>query len=161
MDKKKLIVYFSHTGKTKEVANQIHLTLGGDLVEILPLTPYPSTDQAVREQSMKEMEAGIKPPLATRFESLDEYDTVFIGSPMWWNTVVPPMRTFLSSYDFSGKTLAPFIIHAGSELGGSMEDIAALCPKATLLDGLAIWDTGTHSAQSHVDEWLSKLGILH
>ncbi len=78
---------------------------------------------------------------------------------VWCGTFPAPVRTFLSEYDFSGKTLVPFCTQLGSGLGRSIEDIAALCPKSGISDGLAVWGKDAKTAQNEVSEWLRKLGV--
>jgi flavodoxin len=92
-------------------------------------------------------------------ENIKPYDLVFIGYPVWCSTVPAPVRTFLSEYDFSGKTIVPFCTHEGSGLGRSVTNISKLCPKSTLLDGVAIWGSDVKTAQSKVVEWLQKIKI--
>lgn len=105
------------------------------------------------DAALREME------LATAtVEGWDEYNTVFIGYPIWWYQMPTVMQTFFDTYDFSGKTIIPFNNHAGSRDGGTYEDIAELDPNATVLDGLAISGDRTGDAEASVKEWLSRLG---
>ena len=157
--KKILVAYFSHSGNTREIANQIHKSVGGDIFEIQSVKPYPHDYDAVVEQAKQELESGYKPALKTKIENIKSYDLVFIGYPIWWGTVPAPVRTFLSEYDFSGKTIVPFCTHEGSGLGRSVTDISKLCPKSTLLDGVAIRGRDVKTAQNKVSEWLQKIKI--
>ena len=157
--KKILVAYFSHSGNTREIANQIHRSAGGDISEIQAVKPYPHDYDAVVKQAKQELDPGYKPALKTKIESIKSYDLVFIGYPNWCSTVPAPVRTFLSEYDFSGKTIVPFCTHEGSGLGRSATDISKLCPKSTLLDGIAIWGSDVKTAQSKVVEWLQKIKI--
>jgi len=156
---KALTVYYSHSGNTRECANQIHQMVGGDIVELIPLEPYPEDYDAVVEQAKREIKAGHRPALRTRVENIDSYDVIFVGSPNWWNTVAPPVVTFLSEHDLSGKATVPFITHAGTALGRSAKDIAKLCPDTTVLEGLAVWGKDVRTAHTRVAEWLRKLGM--
>ena len=103
--KKILIAYFSHSGNTREIADQIHKGMGGDIFEIQSVKPYPHDYDAVVQQARQELDSGYKPALKTKFENIRPYDLVFIGYPNWWGTVPAPVRTFLMEYDFSGKPL--------------------------------------------------------
>lgn len=96
--------------------------------------------------------------MKNRIEHIKAYDVVFVGSPNWWGTVAGPVRTFLSEYDLAGKRIAPFITHEGSALGRSVADIKAFCPKAVVLDGLAVRGSRAASAQGEVAAWLRKIG---
>ena len=157
---KALVVYFSRTGNTREVASQIHKRVGGDMVKIKPVEKYPDDYDAVVKQAKQELTTGHKPALKTKVENIGSYDVVFVGSPNWWNTVAGPVKSFLSGYDLSGKTIAPFITHEGSGLGRSVSDIAKFCPNSTVPDGLAVWGRSSRAAQSEVSEWLRKLGMI-
>ena len=157
--KKILVAYFSHSGNTREIANQIHKSAGGDIFEIQSVKPYPHDYDAVVQQARQELDSGYKPTLKTKMENIKSYDLVFIGYPNWCSTVPAPVRTFLSEYDFSGKTLVPFCTHEGSGLGRSATDISKLCPKSTLLDGVAIRGRDVKTAQNKVSEWLEKIKI--
>jgi len=158
--KKILVVYFSHSGNTREIANQIHKSVGGDIFEIQAVKPYPDDYDAAVQQARQELDSGYKPALKIKFEDIKSYDLVFIGYPIWWGTFSAPVKTFLSEYDFSGKTILPFCTHEGSGLGRSVTDISKLCPKSTLLDGVAIWGRDVKTAKSKVVEWLRKYKIM-
>jgi flavodoxin len=156
---KVLITYFSHSGNTRELAIQIHKRVGGDIVEIQPVEPYPDDYDAVTKQAKQELKSGYKPALRTKVENIGSYEVIFVGSPNWWNTIAPPVKTFLSDYDLSGKTTVPFITHGGSGLGRSVTDIAALCPNSTVPDGIAVWGGDAKTAQNKISDWLRKLGL--
>jgi flavodoxin len=154
-----LVAYFSHSGNTREIAAQIHKSVGGDIFEIQAVKPYPSDYDAVVEQAKQELNSGYTPVLKTKTEDITSYDVVFVGFPIWWSTFPAPVRTFLSEYDFSGKTIVPFCTHAGSGLGRSVTDISKLCTRSALLDGIGIWGRDVKTAQEKVSEWLRKIGI--
>ncbi len=159
INKKILVAYFSYSSNTREIANQIHKSVGGDIFEIQSVEPYPHDYDAVVQQARKELDSGYKPALKTKIENITSYDLVFIGYPNWCSTVPAPVKTFLSEYDFSGKTIVPFCTHEGSGLGRSATDISKLCPKSTLLDGVAIRGRDVETAQNKVSEWLRKIKI--
>ena len=118
---------------------------------------YPEDYEAVKKQAMQELNSGFKPALKTKVKGIGSYDVIFVGTPIWWGTIAAPVKSFLSQYDLSGKSIVPFITHAGSGLGRSVSDISKLCPKSTLLDGVAIWGRDVKSAQNEVSEWLHKI----
>jgi flavodoxin len=159
INKKILVAYFSYSGNTREIADQIHKSVGGDIFEIQAVKPYPGDYDAVVKQAKQELEPSYKPALKTKIENIKSYDLVFIGYPNWCKTVPAPVRTFLSEYDFSGKTIAPFCTHEGSGLGRSATDISKFCPKSTLLDGIAIRGGDVKTAQNKLSEWLQKIKI--
>lgn len=151
-----LLAYFSHSGNTREIADQIHKYVGGDIFEIQAVDPYPNDYDAVVERAKHELDSGHKPELRTKLKDIKSYDMVFIGYPNWWGTIPAPVKTFLSEYDLSGKTIVPFCTNEGSGLGRSVTDISKLCPRATLLEGIAIRGSGVKTAQNKVFEWLQK-----
>lgn len=157
--KKVLIVYYSRTGNTREIANQIHESVGGDIVELQPVEPYPDDYEAAKKRAKEELNSGSKPALKTKVEKIGSYDVIFVGTPIWWGTIAAPVKTFLSEYDLSGKTIAPFVTHAGSGLGGSVADIATLCPNSTIMDGLAVWGKSAKTANKDVSAWVRRLGV--
>ncbi len=158
--KKILLTYFSHSGNTREIANQIHTSVSGDIFEIATVDPYPSNYDAVVEQAGKELREKYRPELKAKVENMDSYNVVFVGYPIWWGTVPRPVASFLSKYDFSGKTIVPFCTHEGSGLGRSVEDITELCPQSAILDGLAVRGSGIRKAQNEVSGWLHEIGMM-
>jgi flavodoxin len=155
-----LVAYFSHSGNTREIAGQIQKSASGDIFEIQAVKPYPHDYDAVVKQARQELDSGCKPALKTRIENIESYDFVIIGYPVWWSTVPAPVRSFLAEYDFSGKTIAPFCTHEGSGLGRSAADISKLCPKSTVLDGVAIRGGDVKNTQNKVSAWVRKLGVI-
>lgn len=154
-----LTVYFSYSGNTRDCARRIQKEIGGDLVEIVPVDSYPSGYDAVVEQARQELKSGYRPQLEPTAADMASYDVVFVGSPNWWNTVAPPVMTFLAEHDFAGKAVFPFVTHEGTGLGQSIRDIAALCPGATVTSGLAIRGTEAKIAGGKISEWLRRLGM--
>lgn len=157
--KKALVVYFSHSGNTRVVAEQIARAAGADILEIVPENPYPTAYNAVVDQAKKEIEAGYRPAIATPIPDLASYDTVFVGSPCWWYTIAPPVATFLEECDLRGKTVAPFMTHEGSRMGRSVDDIRKLCPASTVTEGLPVRGGSVAGAAPEVEKWLTKIGV--
>ena len=154
-----LVTYFSHSGNTREIADQIHKSVGGNIFEIRSVKTYPDDYDTVVKQARQELDTGYKPELGTKIENAESYDLVFIGYPIWWGTIPAPVRTLLSEYDFSGKTIAPFCTHEGSGLGRSIGDISKLCPKSAVLEAVAIRGRDVKTAQKRLSKWLRKTGI--
>ena len=162
--KKCLVVYFSRTGNTKAVAEYLAMAVGAkavgaDSFAIETVAPYPDEYRKTTDQAKKELESGFRPPLKTKVADMSQYGVVFVGSPCWWGTIATPVITFLESYDFSGKTLAPFMTHEGSGLGRSVAQIKELAPSATVTSGLALRGRAAQGSQKDVAEWLGKLNI--
>lgn len=158
--KKVLVVYFSHSGNTREIATQIKDAVGADIFEIVPTKPYPEEYQAVVDQAKKEIGADYKPALKDKVGNISSYDVIFVGSPNWWSTIAPPVATFLSSYDLSGKTIIPFMTHEGTRMGHSVSDIQKLCPKSTVLEGLPIRGGSVKKSNDNVLKWLREIGMI-
>lgn len=158
--KKILVVYFSYSGNTREVANQIQNVTGGDIFEIQPATAYTTVYDDLTKQAKRELESGYKPALKTKVTNIEQYDVIIVGSPCWWSTVAPPVMTFLSSYDLSGKTVIPFMTHEGSGMGRTESDIKKLCPKSTVLKGLPVRGSAVKQAKGDVVKWLHELRII-
>jgi len=158
--KKTLVVYFSHTGNTRALALQLQALTGGDIFELKPVDAYPAEYRATVDQAKKELQADFKPKLAVKIPDLKQYDTVLIGTPNWWNSVAGPVRTFLAGSDLAGKTVAPFVTHAGSGMGGIQADVEKLCPKSKVLSGTAIWGSSVNDAGDDAAKWLRRIGLL-
>ena len=172
-DKKILVVYFSRTGEeynvgnitkgnTAIVAEYIAQKFGADTFEIKPATPYPDEYKACTEIAKQELESNTRPELEKNIDNLAQYDTIFIGYPIWWSAVPRVMMTFFESNNFSDKTIIPFCTHGGSGLAGTEREIADACPNAKVLSGLAIvgkrCQDDPAAVQKDVDTWLKGLG---
>ena len=155
-DKKILIAYFSHSGNTEKVAQEIHEIVGGDIVKIETVNPYPSDYHECTEVAKAEKENNARPKLSTVVNNMEDYDTIFIGYPIWWHTAPMAIGTFLESYDLSGKTIVPFCISGGSDIAESMPMINELCQNATVKEGL----TASPSNVSEIKDWLNELGYI-
>ena len=158
--RKILVAYFSWSGKTRELATRIHESVGGDLFEIVSVDRYPRDYDATVEQARKELDASHMPELTSAVENLGSYDVVFVGYPNWWGTIPRPVASFLSKCDSSRHVIAPFCTHEGTGLGRSVEDIARICLRSTVLEGLAVRGGSVGNAQDKVSEWLRQIGVL-
>ena len=170
-NKKFLITYFSRKGQnyvsgnlvelkvgnTEVVAKMIQKITGGDLFHIESITVYPKDYTETTEVAKKELRAKARPKLTEQVKDIEAYDVIFLGYPNWWGTMPMPVYTFLESYDFSGKTIAPFCTHEGSGMGHSEKDIAKTCHKASVLEGIAILGSSASSAYSEVSSWIDTL----
>lgn len=136
---KVLVAYFSATGHTKTIAEYLQATLDADLYEIVPQEPYTDADldwMDKKSRSTIEMNAPkSRPAIAGQVADMVQYDTVFVGSPIWWGQAPKIVYTFLESYDFSGKTVIPFATSGGSGMGKTNERLAPSCKGARLLEG--------------------------
>lgn len=146
-------------GTTEMVARYIQTAVGGDLHLIETSEPYPTEFDDVRDQNHAEQAAGTLPALKNRIENMDQYDIVFIGYPNWALDVPQAIRSFLSSYDLSGKTVVPFCTHDGYGAGRTYNSVKEEATGANVLEGIAIEATDVPSAESQVQDWLERIGI--
>ncbi len=133
-----LIVYLSRTNNTKAIAEIIHENTGGTLIALELKNPYPEDYKTTVDQVAKENETGFLPPLKTKIDGIEKFDLVFVGFPTWGMQLPPPMKSFLSEYDLSGKTVVPFNTNAGYGIGSTFDTVKKLCPKSTVLEGFSI-----------------------
>jgi flavodoxin len=173
INKNMMVAYFSRKGQnyvngkienlpignTEVVAKMIQKITGSGLFQIESVKPYPIDYTEATEAAKAEMNANAMPELTGRVENMDTFNVIFLGYPIWWGTFPAPVKTFLSEYDFSGKTIIPFCTHEGSGLGRSQQDIKKLCPKSTVLNGMAIHGADAGSANTKISEWLKKINI--
>lgn len=122
-DMKTLVVYFSFTaGNTQRIAEKIHSVVGGDIVRLEPRQPYPSDYDTAVKQGQEEVESGFKPELKPLGVNPADYDRIIVGTPTWWYKMSPVVLSFLSTTDFTGKTVVPFMTNAGWP-GSVIEDM--------------------------------------
>lgn len=141
---KKLVAYFSASGVTKKVAEHIARAVGADIFEIKPAVSYTHADLNWMDQSSRssvEMnDPTSRPEIAEKLYNMNEYDTVFIGFPIWWYTAPHIINTFLESYDFSGTTLVIFATSGGSGMGKIVDELKKFCPNADWKGGRLVND---------------------
>jgi flavodoxin len=154
-----LVAYYSWGGNTRRLAEQIHSSAGGELFEIAPQTPYPKEYSACTNQAKKEIQAGYKPALKNKIEDIKGFTVILLGSPNWWSSLAPPVSSFLSGYDLSGKTILPFCTHGGGGQGHIVKDISKLCPSSKILDCLTVRN-GALASKGELSAWLKKAGIV-
>lgn len=158
-EKKNLIVYFSQTGNTQEVANTIQSLVGGDIIKLETVEPYPDDYDTLSTIAQQEKDDNARPQLSTNIENIDEYDTIFLGYPIWFSDMPMAIYTFLDEYDLSGKTIAPFCTSGGSGLSSTPVVIQTKEPNATVTGGLSISSSDASNSQSEVQEWLDRIGL--
>jgi hypothetical protein len=132
----------------------IHEKVGGDILEIQPLELYPDDYNAVYAQGRKEVEEHIKPQLSNNLTDISEYGTIYLGSPIWFDTIAPPVASFLYGQSLAGKTIIPFFTYDGSDIGQGLEDTAKLSPNANIAKGFAVKRTEVDNSEAVINEWL-------
>lgn len=155
-----LIAYFSYTGHTKGIAQQLQELTGGTLFEIKPAIPYSDDYDTTERQGRKETKDGYRPELEEMPAELASYDTILLGTPNWFNTVAPPVASFLVDSDLSGKKIALFCTNGGGGLGHTVADIRAICKDAEILDSINIYEDGGSGARENLSDWLKKIGVI-
>ncbi len=154
-----LVAVFSWSGNTLQVAEYIANQTRGDLFRIEPVTPYTTNYDEVLDVAQAEQQTGELPPVAGSVAGWDEYDTVFIGYPVWWYDAPQITKSFGASYDFNGKTVVPFCTSGGSQLSTTLASVQEACVGATFLEGVTIPGSSVSSHLGEVDEWLAGLGL--
>jgi len=146
-------------GNTEIVAKMIQEMTRGDLFHIEAVHAYPVDYTETTEMAKKELQTKARPKIKGRVENINAYEVILLGYPNWWGTMPMPVYTFLEEYNLSEKTIAPFCTHEGSGLGHSVADIRKICPKSTIVDGLAIRGGEVKNAQDEISDWLREIGI--
>jgi flavodoxin len=147
-------------GNTLVVAGMISRLIGCDVHRIEATDPYPDAYDATVERNLREQDADARPGVANPLTSIERYDTVLLGGPIWNVRAPMIMSTFVEIHDFTGKSIYPFTTHAMSGLGTTERDYAAACPGATLGDGLAVRGEQATDAGPAVESWLRRIGLL-
>ncbi|MGN0637110.1 MAG: flavodoxin [Huintestinicola sp.] len=155
-----LIVYFSWSGNTEAVANEIAAQTGADIFELIPETPYTDDYDELLDIAQNEQSSGAR-PLISGSVDLSDHDTIFIGYPNWWADMPMIVYTFFDEYDLSGKTIAPFCTSGGSGFSGTLRTIAELEPDAEITEGLHISSSSAGNSSDDVSKWLSETGLLN
>lgn len=153
-------VGFVEKGNTEIVAEMIAEQVGAVVFSIQTVKPYPKGYEECTEIAWREKEEAARPELLEPLESLDEYEIVYLGYPIWYGDMPMAVYSFLENYDFTGKTILPFCTHAGSGLAGTVDSIRAVCEGATVLEGLAIAGTTAQNepdrTRTFVNAWLNR-----
>ena len=154
--RKILVAYFSASGVTKGVAQRLAKVAGADLFEIRPAVPYTQADLKwtdKKSRSSVEMNDPLsRPEIAEMLPNMADYDTVFVGYPIWWYVAPHIINTFVESYDLSGKTLVAFATSGGSGIGKTVEELKKLYPDANWKDGKLL----NNISDKELVDWASK-----
>lgn len=152
-----LVVYFSATGNTRMIAESIADGLSADIYEIVPEEPYTDADLNYNDSNsrctLEMQDASARPAIAGSADHFDQYDTVFLGYPIWWGEAPRIVDTFVESYDFTGKTVIPFCTSASSGIGSSADTLKNLAGSGEWVDGQRF--SGNESSDK-VLEWAAQ-----
>ena len=157
---KKLVAYFSPTGTTAHLAQTLAEAVGADIFEIKPAIPYKPADlnwMDKKARSTIEMsDPASRPEIAVKRDNMKDYDTIFVGFPIWWYVAPTIINTFLESYDLTGKTIIPFATSGGSNIGKTNERLAPSCKGAKLMDGKVFKGSVGHQ---ELAAWVEEFGL--
>lgn len=157
-DSKILVAYFSWGGTTQRMAQEIASQTGADLFRIEPTVPYPTDYTECTEVALEERDNDARPAIADNVENWEQYDVIFIGSPVWWHTAPMIIATFAESYDFSGKTVVPFCTYSATYRDETLARIVELTPDAEHLTGEGL--TSGRINEQNISSWLKEIGLI-
>ena len=157
---KALVLYYSQTNNTKAVAEAIAAKLGADTELIVAVDPYAGGFEETIARCMKEREGGILPDIEPVKANLDDYDVIFLGYPIWFGTYAPPVKTFLSQVDLSGKKVVPFCTFGSGGLESSIKDLAEAQPNAEILPGYGVRAARMDAVNDEVENFLKAGGFI-
>lgn len=155
-----LVLYYSQTGNTKAVAEEIATKLGADIEEIVMVNPYDPDFQATIERCMQEREKKEIPDIQPVKADIAAYDVIFLGFPVWFGTYAPPVQKFLLGADLSGKKIVPFCTFGSGGLESSVADLVQAEPNAEVLPGYGVRAARLEAMPKEVDQFLKANGFL-
>ncbi len=155
---KSIIVYYSYGGNTKRIAEAIHTKKGYDMVEIKPVVPYTNDYQKLVDEEEGKMHQEEVVEIEPINVDLNSYDRVILGTPVWWYTMTPPVRAFLTKYDLSGKVIIPFTTNGGW-LGSTLDDIKKYAPNSSIEEAISIKfnEDVLAISENELNSWIIKL----
>lgn len=151
-----LVAYYSRTGNTAVIARQIRRARDGVLFDIKTLNPYPEDYEETVAQASRETKSGYLPPLGQFVASIRQYETIYLGFPIWGMTAPPVIRSFLKAHDLFGKTVMPFITHGGYGLGDSMDIVTSLAEGADVRPAFSMEADQEKRTLQQVTGWLTS-----
>ncbi|MDE7280488.1 MAG: NAD(P)H-dependent oxidoreductase [Ruminiclostridium sp.] len=147
-------------GNAAKLANWIQQEVGGDLFSIVVKEPYSSDYDQCLDRAADEKAANARPELVNHLDNMADYDIIFLGFPNWWYTVPMAIHSFIEEYDFSGKTVVPFVTHGTGGLASTIKDITAALPdSANILEPIGVYRPEVDASHDEVIEWLKGLEL--
>lgn len=156
---KSLVIYFSQTGTTKHLANEIKKQTRSDIYRVMPKTPYVGTYEELKVIDRDEQNRNYRPPLADK-PDISSYDTIFVGFPTWLYTMPMVMYTLFDEVDFAGKRIVPFNTHGGTGFSDSLDNMQRLAPKSKIYEGLEVYHDDIDESPALVKQWLNQVGFV-
>ena len=157
---KVLVLYYSQTGNTGKVAQEIISRLGAESEVIVPVQAYDGTYQETIERCLKEREEGVIPEIQPLKSDISAYDIIFMGYPIWFGTCAPPVLSLLEQVDFGGKKLVPFCTFGSGGLDSSIRDLKEKQPNAEVLPGYGVRAARMDAVPAEVDRFLKEGGFI-
>ena len=155
---KMLVLYYSETGTTKTVAQELQRQLGADIESIEAVEPYSGNFQETIQRSSRERESGQTPALKPLKKKIADYDIIFLGYPIWFGTYAMPIATLVKQQDFAGKTIVPFCTFGSGGLNTSSDALREALPKAKILKGYGVRTARVKAAAKELDRFLKENG---
>lgn len=155
---KQLVLYFSETGTTKTVAQELQKQLGADIEEIEAVVPYSGNFQETIQRGQREMQSGEMPAIKPLKKKIADYDIIFLGYPIWFGTYANPIITLVKEQDFAGKTIVPFCTFGSGGLNTSSDALKKALPKATIKKGYGVRTARVNAAAKELDRFLKENG---
>lgn len=152
-------MYYSHSGNTRRLANEIHKKVGGDILEITTSFKYPEQYTELTKVAKEQQQTGFRPPLNMKMPDMSQYGVIYLGYPNCWSSMAMPVYTFVEQSGINGKTILPFCTHGGGGLGHSVEDLKKMVPQSRVHDALSVSGAKSGAASSEIDKWLKRMGI--
>lgn len=155
---KAIVIYYSYGGNTRRIAQAAARELGADIAEIKTVVPYAGSYDDVVDQGQAEVNSSFCPEIEPLNARLEDYDTVILGSPVWWYTFAPAMHSFLRQANLTGKTVFPFATNGGW-LGHTLKDFASACPGAQVRQGLNVRFNGDRqiTPDAEISRWIHAI----
>lgn len=151
---KNLIVYYSYSGNTRKAAEKIKAITGGELFEIKPKIEYPADYNTVVNQVKTEKLQNYTPELLSS-GSVENFNIIYIGTPVWWYTMAPPVKSFLNSHNFEDKIIIPFCTHGGGGASNTYSDMKKILQNADVKDGYTSYEDSANV--NEINKWISIL----
>ena len=153
---KMLIIYFSHTGNTETFANYIKKNANITSFKIVPATPYPDNFTILSDIAHQEINSSARPEIKDPLTNISQYNTIFLGYPIWFSHIPNIVITQLEKLNFKGKTIYPFNTHGSSGVGNSISEIKQYAPDAKVMDGYPIKGSEIANKEEDIIDWLDE-----
>ncbi len=157
---KVLVLYYSQTSNTKTVAQEIATRLNADIEEIALVEPYDTAFQATIDRCKADREKGILPEIKPLKSNIADYDTIFLGYPIWFGTYAPPIASLLEKVDLSGKWVMPFCTFGSGGLESSVKDLTEKQPNAKIMPGYGVRAARMDAVPKEVEQYLKSIGFI-